>query len=126
VDRALRRAMFLSPRKLSGPNYWHRARSARSTWITGSSSSLPVKAAKNPGVHVLKMMKIQYVFLVSIVSVVVAGCVTETTRSRPMASTTDQTKKRVHTQEELQKTGQTDTASALQKVDPSIQTSGPH
>ena len=72
------------------------------------------------------MMKIQYVFLVSIVSVVLAGCVTETTRSRPMTSTTDQTKKRVYTQEELQKTGQTDTASALQKVDPSIQTSGPH
>jgi outer membrane biogenesis lipoprotein LolB len=70
------------------------------------------------------MMKIQYVFLAAIVSVLLSGCVTETTRSS--VSTTDQTKKRVYTQEELQKTGQTDTGSALQKVDPSIQTSGPH
>lgn len=105
VDRALRRAIHLDH---------------------GHVAVTFVKATKDPGGHVLKMMKIQYVFLVSIVSVVVAGCVTETTRSRPMASTTDQTKKRVYTQEELQKTGQSDTGAALAKVDPSVQTTGPH
>jgi|GEM_PF-1864642 len=87
-----------------------------------SSPLVPVKATKDPGGHVLKMMKIQYVFLVSIISVTLAGCVTETTRSRDVSATTEHTKKRVYTQEELQKTGQSDTGAALAKVDPAVQT----
>jgi len=48
-----------------------------------------------------------------------AGCTTETTTT---ASNVDQTQKRVHTQEELRKTGQTETGPALEQVDPEIST----
>lgn len=67
-------------------------------------------------------MKFPYIYLIAIVSVALLGCAN---RQETMTeSTTDSTQKRVHTQEELKKTGETETGPALQKVDPSIQVSG--
>jgi|GEM_PF-6245115 len=51
-----------------------------------------------------------------------SGCATEsttTTQTRPDPS------KRVHTQEELRKSGESDPGSALEKTDPSVRMSGP-
>ncbi len=67
------------------------------------------------------MMKIQYLFAVALVSVVLSGCAKD---REAMVQTTDQTQKRVHTQDELRKTGQTETGAALEKVDPAVQISG--
>jgi hypothetical protein len=51
-----------------------------------------------------------------------SGCATDTT-------TTTQTRtdpsKRVHTQEELRKSGETEPGAALEKTDPSVRMSGP-
>ena len=69
-------------------------------------------------------MKIQHLFLVAIGSVMLSGCANQ--KETVVESTTDQTQKRVHTQEELQKTGQSETGPALEKVDPAVQTTGPH
>jgi outer membrane biogenesis lipoprotein LolB len=52
------------------------------------------------------------------------GCTTTTTTTAQ--TETDQTKKRVHTQEELRKSGETDTGRALEKTDPAIRTEGSH
>lgn len=49
-----------------------------------------------------------------------AGCATETTSTQ---TRTDQTTRRVHTQEELRKTGETEPGPALEKVDPSVRVS---
>lgn len=67
------------------------------------------------------MMKIQYLFAVALVGVVLSGCAKD---REAMVQTTDQTQKRVHTQDELRKTGQTETGAALEKVDPAVQISG--
>jgi hypothetical protein len=67
-------------------------------------------------------MKMQHVFLVAIATLALSGCVTETEKVR--LAETDQTKKRVHTQEELMKTGESDTGAALEKVDASVRTTG--
>ena len=40
-------------------------------------------------------------------------------------STTDQTQKRVHTQEELRKTGQSETGPALEKTDAAVRVTRP-
>lgn len=66
-------------------------------------------------------MKIQYVLVVALGSFVLSGCAKD---KETMVQATDQTQKRVHTQEELRKTGQTETGAALEKVDPAVQTSG--
>ncbi len=70
-------------------------------------------------------MKKQYLFLclVAVGSLVTAGCATETTTRTQ--SSTDPTTTRVHTQEELRKTGQSETGAALEKSDAAISTSGP-
>ena len=70
------------------------------------------------------MMKIQYISLVviALASMVLSGCASDTATAPPPK--TDLTKKRVHTQEELKKTGETETGPALEKVDPSVRTSG--
>lgn len=79
-------------------------------------------AAKSSGDHVLGMMKIQYFFVVVLVSFVLSGC----TRDREtMVQTTDQTQKRVHTQEELKKTGESETGAALEKTDAAVQVTRP-
>jgi uncharacterized protein (DUF2345 family) len=68
-------------------------------------------------------MKIRYISLIVISSVALSGCANH--QETVTQSTTDQTQKRVHTQEELRKTGETQTGPALEKVDPAVQTSGP-
>lgn len=68
------------------------------------------------------MMKIPYISLIAVASVALSGCASQ---KESMVTTTDQTQKRVHTQEELKKTGETQTGPALEKVDPAVQTSGP-
>jgi PBP1b-binding outer membrane lipoprotein LpoB len=77
-------------------------------------------AAKSPVDRELRIMKIQYFFLVAIVTFVLSGCANQ---KETMVTTTDQTEKRVHTQEELLKTGETQTGPALEKTDAAIQTS---
>jgi hypothetical protein len=70
------------------------------------------------------MMKIPYISLLATASVVLSGCANQ--KETMTQSTTDQTQKRVHTQEELRKTGETQTGPALEKVDPAVQVSGQH
>jgi hypothetical protein len=48
------------------------------------------------------------------------GCASTTTTTQ---SQTDQTKKRVHTQEELRKSGESQTGPALEKTDPAVRIS---
>jgi hypothetical protein len=62
---------------------------------------------------------------VALASFTLAGCATQTTTATTTTTETDQTLKRVHTQEELRKTGEPETAAALEKVDPSVRVSGP-
>jgi hypothetical protein len=66
-------------------------------------------------------MKVQPILLVALAaaSLVFSGCTTATTTT---TSKTDQTQKRVYTEDELRKTGETDTGPALEKVDPSVTT----
>ena len=52
-----------------------------------------------------------------------AGCTT--TQTTTTQTQTDQTTKRVHTQEEMRKSGETDPGSALEKTDPAVRVSGP-
>jgi hypothetical protein len=67
------------------------------------------------------MMKIPYISLIAVASAALSGCANQ---KESMVTTPDQTQKRVHTQEELRKTGETQTGPALEKVDPSVQMSG--
>ena len=69
------------------------------------------------------MMKTHHVAL-ALVSVVLSGCAIEPAPTRSAA--TDLTRERVHTQEELKKTGEPEIGPALEKVDPAVQVSGPH
>ena len=66
-------------------------------------------------------MKLKYFFLGAIASCVLFGCAKD--KETMVQSTTDQTQKRVHTQAELTKTGQSETGPALEKVDPAVQIS---
>lgn len=68
------------------------------------------------------MMKIQYLFVVALVSFVLSGCAKD---KEMMVQTTDQTQKRIHTQEELKKTGESETGAALEKTDASVRTTRP-
>jgi outer membrane biogenesis lipoprotein LolB len=65
-------------------------------------------------------MKTIYFVAVALAGFVLGGCASETTTT----TQTDQTTKRVHTQEELRKTGETQTGPALEKVDPAVRSSG--
>jgi hypothetical protein len=80
--------------------------------------------AQSVGREVLVMKK-QFLFLclAGLGSLSLAGCTTETTTTTQ--TTTDPTTTRVHTQEELRKTGQSETGAALEKTDAAITTSGP-
>ena len=69
-------------------------------------------------------MSIRYFCAVlSVSGALLGGCASTTTTTTTQAET-DQTKKRVHTQEELRKTGETDTARALEKTDPAVRAQG--
>ena len=61
--------------------------------------------------------------VVAVGALALAGCATETTTTTQ--TQTDQTTKRVHTQEELRKTGESNPAAALEKTDAAVQVSGP-
>ena len=82
----------------------------------------PAHAAKDLNGRVSKIMKIQYVLLVAIASVGLFACAKE--KEIMVQSTNDQTQKRVHTQEELRKTGESQTGPALEKTDAAVRTSG--
>ena len=66
------------------------------------------------------MMKIQYWFLVVVAGLLFSSCAHQ---KETVVTTTDQTQTRVHTQEELKKTGETQVGPALEKTDAAIQTS---
>jgi hypothetical protein len=57
-------------------------------------------------------------------TLMLAACATSSTTTTATTAEADQTKKRVHTREELRKTGESETGPALEKVDPSVRTSG--
>jgi hypothetical protein len=82
-----------------------------------------VDATKRIGGYEFIMMKVQYISLVAIAiaSVVLSGCASQT--ESVVQSSSDATTKRVHTQEELQKSGESETGPALEKTDAAIQTS---
>jgi hypothetical protein len=61
--------------------------------------------------------------LVSVGGLVFSGCVTDTTTTAQ--TRTDQTHKRVYTQEELKASGQSETGAALEKIDPAVSRPGP-
>ena len=67
-------------------------------------------------------MKLFYFALLAAGSLTLAGCVTETTKTREVQ--TDQTTTREYTQSELRKTGESQTGPALEKVDPSVTMTG--
>lgn len=67
-------------------------------------------------------MKIKYVSIVVGASLALSGCAD---KKETMVETPDRTVKRVHTQDELKKTGETQAGPALEKVDPAVQ-SPPH
>ena len=78
----------------------------------------------DPAMRELLMMKtriLAFCFL-AVAGLIFSGCTTTTTTTETQ---TDQTTKRVHTQEELKKSGETNPAAALEKTDPSARTSGP-
>lgn len=66
-------------------------------------------------------MKIQHIFHIVIASLFLSGCASK--KETMVESTTDQTQKRVHTQEELRKTGETQTGPALEKTDAAVRMS---
>jgi len=60
--------------------------------------------------------------LLALSTLLLSGCATDTTTTT--TTETDQTKKRVHTSEQMRKTGESETGPALEKVDASVRTSG--
>jgi hypothetical protein len=68
-------------------------------------------------------MRTRYICAILIVSVGLLSSCTSTTTTTTR-SETDATTTRVHTQEELRKTGESQTGPALEKTDASIRTSG--
>lgn len=68
-------------------------------------------------------MKTRYFLIIlTIGSLALGGCASQT--SSTAQSQTDQTRARVHNQDELRKTGESQTGPALEKTDASIRTSG--
>ena len=86
-----------------------------------SLSNTALRATKDLGDHVSRIMKIQYIFHVVVVSLFLSGCASQ--KETMVQSTTDQTQKRVHTQEELRKTGQSETGPALERSDAAVRMS---
>jgi outer membrane biogenesis lipoprotein LolB len=69
-------------------------------------------------------MKARFLFAVlALGSLAFAGCATETTTTTQTQP--DQTTTRVHTQEELRKSGESQTGPALEKSDAAVRVSGP-
>jgi outer membrane murein-binding lipoprotein Lpp len=71
------------------------------------------------------MMKTHFFLALVVLSgLALGGCASETATTTQ--TTTDQTTTRVHTQEELRKTGESQTGPALEKTDAAIRTEGNH
>jgi hypothetical protein len=72
------------------------------------------------------MMKTRYIAACSlaVVALMFSGCATDTATTTTTTTETDLTKKRVHTQKDLKKTGESETGEALEKVDASVRSSG--
>jgi hypothetical protein len=72
-----------------------------------------------------KLMKTHYFALVllAVGGMFFSGCATDTTTTTTQTQTDPS--KRVYTQDELRKSGETDPGSALEKTDPSVRMSGP-
>jgi outer membrane biogenesis lipoprotein LolB len=66
------------------------------------------------------MMKIRYWLVGAAAASLLSACAAS---KESVVTTTDQTQTRVHTQEELKKTGETQVAPALEKTDAAIQSS---
>ena len=64
-----------------------------------------------------------FLALVALSGFAFGGCANETATTTTQ-TTTDQTTTRVHTQEELRKTGESDPGRALEKTDAAIRTEG--
>lgn len=62
---------------------------------------------------------------VALASLTLCGCATHTHTATTTTQENDPTLKRTYTQEQLRKTGEPETAAALEKVDPSVRVSGP-
>jgi outer membrane biogenesis lipoprotein LolB len=73
------------------------------------------------------MMKTRFFALctLTLATLMLSGCATHTHTATTPAPENDPTLKRTYTQEQLRKTGEPETAAALEKVDPSVRTSGP-
>ena len=72
-----------------------------------------------------KEMKIQLIALgiLAALNLMLSGCATETTTTSTQPQD-DPTKKRVHTQDDLRKTGRSETGAALEASDPAVRTTG--
>lgn len=69
-------------------------------------------------------MKTHFILaIVALSGLALGGCATETATTTTQ-TTTDQTTKRVHTQEELRKTGESEPGRALEKTDAAVRTEG--
>jgi hypothetical protein len=81
------------------------------------------KPTDSPAMRELRVMNTRIIALCFLaVSVLIfSGCTTTSTTAQTQ---TDPTNKRVHTQEELRKTGETNPAAALEKVDPAVRMTG--
>ena len=91
----------------------------------GSATPVAEIATDSAAQHELTVMKTRYPLLcfVMVGSLIFSGCATDTTTTTQ--TQVDQTQKRVHTQEELKKSGETNAAAALEKTDPAVRVSGP-
>jgi hypothetical protein len=71
-----------------------------------------------------QLMKTYYfaLGLLAVGALVFSGCATDTTTT---TETRTDPSKRVYTQDELRKSGETDPGAALEKTDPSVRMSGP-
>ena len=70
----------------------------------------------------MRMRTRYFCAVLSLSYALLSGCTSTTTTSTQ--TETDATKKRVHTQEELRKSGESDPGRALEKTDPAVRIQG--
>jgi hypothetical protein len=73
------------------------------------------------------MMKTRYLACcaLALASLTLSGCTTHTHTATTTAPKKDSNLKKVYTREDLNRTGESDTGEALEKVDPAVRRSGP-
>jgi hypothetical protein len=89
--------------------------------LTQAAISTKPKTAVNANYKLMTINHFALCFL-TIGCVSFSGCATDTTTTQTQ---TDQTAKRVQTQEELRKSDQSEIGPALEKTDPAVRMSGP-